>query len=138
MLRLFLTAGKIRKKMWKVSYILTAIISDVILNPKACNLQNLLLTIKTSYLSCSFVFWLIKIPSNRGKKCCRNVSMVLWNICSSSLVWVPIQIYICTESSICKDYEHLFPISIVKQDRSYRLISILSSWILTFITVILV
>ena len=29
------------------------------------------------------------MAANGAKECRRDVSMVLWNICSSSLVWVP-------------------------------------------------
>ena len=42
---------KFERKNWKISYILNTIISDVILNLKACNLQNLLLTIRPCYLT---------------------------------------------------------------------------------------
>ena len=41
---LFLTTTKIRKKITKNCYILTTTITNWLLNPKACNLQNLLLT----------------------------------------------------------------------------------------------
>ena len=55
----FRLVQKLEGKFEKFSYILTAIISDVILNPKACNLQNTFTTIRSSFLAGCYVFCLI-------------------------------------------------------------------------------
>ena len=62
----FRSGQKFQTKNRKISYILTAIISDVILNPKASNLENLLLIIRPCYLTAQCVFRLIVMAANGG------------------------------------------------------------------------
>ena len=60
------------KKNSKKSYILTTIISDVILSLKACNLGKLLQIIEPSFLTGCYVFCLIVMAANGGNGGSRN------------------------------------------------------------------